>query len=137
MDKSKRRTATLIYALILVMSGAVTAPLTPISATVSKVFDQSVPTITLSTTIYSFAGVAFGIPANLLVGKIGIRKSVFVAVLLFTVGTGLRLFFTTNFYFVHAGQAIQGLGSPFVSNAIGGFSAHWYQGSSVRKKFSL
>lgn len=103
VDKSKRRSATLIYALILMMCGAVTAPLTPITDTVSRVFDQSVPTITLSTTIYSFAGVAFGIPANLLIGKIGIRKAVFVAVLLFTIGTTLRLFFRTSFYFVHAG----------------------------------
>lgn len=88
------------------MTGIVTAPLTPISATVSTVFDQSVPTITLSTTIYSFAGVVFGIPANILVAKIGIKKSVFITALLFTIGTGMKLFFRTNFYFVHAGQAI-------------------------------
>ena len=39
VDKTKRKTATLIYALILIMSGMVTAPLTPIASTVSTVFE--------------------------------------------------------------------------------------------------
>jgi predicted MFS family arabinose efflux permease len=138
VDVIKRKMATLIYALMLVVTGMVTSPLTPVSKTAARIFDTSIPMVTFSSTIYSFSGILFGIPANMIVAKIGIKKSVWICALLFTIGTGIRrFFFQKNFYFVLIGQAIEGIGGPFVCNAIGGFTEHWYTGKKVGISVSI
>lgn len=132
MDITKRRMATLVYALMLIVTGMVTSPLTPVSKTAARIFDTTIPIVTFSSTIYSFTGILFGIPANLIVAKIGIKKSVWICALLFVIGTGIRsFFFQQNFYFVLIGQAIEGIGGPFVCNSVGGFAEHWYTGKKV------
>jgi MFS family permease len=77
-------------------------------------------------------GLVTGIPANALIPKFGIRNSTLLATTLFVVGMFVRTLLGKSFYMVIIGQAIAGLGSPFVGNGIGGFAAHWYSGSTVR-----
>lgn len=131
VDKTRRKVATWIYALILIMTGLVSSPLTPFAKTATKVFNEGVESVNFSTAIYSFSGLVTGILANALIPKMGIRNSTLLATFSFLVGMFVRTLFNKNFYMVHIGNSLAGLGSPFVGNGIGGFAAHWYTGSKV------
>lgn len=137
IDFTKRKLSTIIYALILIMTGLVTSPITPIAKTSTKVFDKSLTLVNLTTSIYSFAGLFMGLPANMLIPKIGVRNSTLIATLLFLIGMFIRTLFNKNFLFIHLGQVIAGFGAPFVGNGIAGFANNWYTGSSVRNKYII
>jgi hypothetical protein len=117
------------------MTGLVASPLTPFAKTATRVYKEGVENVNFSTSIYSFMGLVTGIPANALIPKLGIRNSTLIATFMFLVGMFVRTLLGKSFYMVHIGQAIAGLGSPFVGNGIGGFAAHWYSGPTVSSFF--
>lgn len=131
--KKYRLWVSFVNAIALVLTGFFTAPFTPYADTATKVYGMSVSTINLATSLFSFASLFTGIPANVIIIKLGLRKTKILANLLFTLGNALKLLVNTNVYFVHAGQLIAGLGAPFIQNAIAMFAEEWYQGEGVSK----
>jgi hypothetical protein len=95
--------ATIIYALILIMTGLVSSPITPFAKTATKIFNQGVSTVNLSTAIYSFSGLTTGLIANALIPKIGIRNSTLLTTFAFLVGMFVRTLFNKSFYMIHIG----------------------------------
>lgn len=137
MDKVRRKVATWIYALILIMTGLISSPLTPLAKTATMVFNEGVETINFSTSIYSFSGLVTGLIANTTIPKMGLRNSTLLATATFLVGLFIRTLFNKSFSLIIIGNSIAGLGSPFVCNGIGGFAAHWYTGSKVIKIYKI
>jgi fucose permease len=76
------------------MSGLVASPITPFAKTATQVFNKGVDEVNFSTAIYSFAGLFLGIPANILIPKIGVRNSLLLATFLFSTGLFVRTLFS-------------------------------------------
>lgn len=131
VNKGLRTIMVLIYALVNIGIGIFGSPLTPFSKTAQEVFDKPLNIINLSSSVWSFTGLISGIPANYLMGLLGIRKSLILATFLFFVGMLIKNFINYNFYFVLIGQGIAGLGGPFCSYGTANFAAHWYTGPKV------
>jgi hypothetical protein len=127
-----RKAAFWIYSLLLIASGFVSSPLVPIAPVVKEIFNQEYSVINLTSAIYSFAGLTVGIPVNLALQRLGVRKATVIGASMFTTGVIVRLFIRRNFYLVHVGQIIAGLGSPFIGNNIANFASHWYNKKEVR-----
>ena len=103
----------------------------PIADAASKAYNINISTVNLSTSLFSFACLFTGIPANVLIIKFGLRKTKILANLVFVLGSALKLLVNRNIYYVHAGQLLAGLGAPFVQNSIAIFSEEWFEGEGV------
>ena len=103
-----------VYAIAQVFTGFLSSPLAPIADAASKAYNINISTVNLATSLFSFACLITGIPANILIIKLGLRKSKILANLIFVAGSILKLFVNKNIYFVLAGQLLAGLGTPFV-----------------------
>ena len=125
---NKRGFMVLIYCLMNFSCGFLSSPLAPISKASKNVFDKGLGTINLASSVFSFAGLFTGLLANMLIQKVGIRKSTILTALLFTLGMGVKMLGNWNFYMIIAGEVIAGLGGPFVQNGIGNFADHWFEG---------
>lgn len=121
-NKCYRFWVCIIYGITQIFTGFFTSPFSPYASTASDVYGMTIATINLATSLFSFASLITGIPANVIIIKLGVRKTVNLANLLFLVGNVLKMGVNKNVYFVHVGQLIGGLGSPFVQNSVAMFS---------------
>ena len=96
-------------------------------------FEKSEHVVNLTFSIYLIATLVVGIPSNYIILKLGIRKSCFIASILFTVGAIFRCFFIKHPYFVYAGQFIAGMGAPLAQNGIYYYSKECFSNSKVVK----
>jgi fucose permease len=87
----------------MIWTGFLTSPLAPLADAVSDAYNINISTINLSSSLFSFACLITGIPANFLIIKLGVRNTTIIANLLFVAGNVLKLFVNENIYFVHAG----------------------------------
>ena len=117
-----------LFCLINFNAGFLGAPLAPISKAAKKVYNQDLSTINLASSLYSAAGLCTGLFANLLIHKIGVKKTTLLTAGLYTIGMSTKMLVGVNFYFVHLGEIFAGLGSPFVQYGIASFSDQWYKG---------
>jgi len=65
-------------------------------------------------------------PANYIILKLGLKKSLIISMAMVTVGGGIRMFVNQSFYFIEAGQFIIGLAIPIVMNSQLAFIQTWY-----------
>jgi MFS family permease len=114
MRKAYRVYVCIIYGIALVFTGFFTAPFSPYASTATKVYGMSISTINLATSLFSFACLVAGLPANVIIIKLGLRKTKLLANLLFLVGNCLKILVNKNVYFVHVGNFLAGLGGPMV-----------------------
>ena len=121
----------LIYGITNFSIGFMSAPLAPIAKSIKRAYGRSLDQINLASSIFSFAGLLTGFLANYMIHKCGIRKTTILATFLYSVGMALKLGIGYNFYLVHLGEVIAGMGAPFVQNGIGNFAEHWFDEKSV------
>lgn len=114
-----------IFCLMNFSVGFLSSPLSPISISARKVYpSRGLGTINLASSVFSFAGLVTGLSANFVIHKIGIRKSTILSALLYTVGMAITLLINVNWYLLHAGEIVAGLGAPFVQYGIANFADH-------------
>lgn len=121
----------IIYCLVSVCYGIFGSAMTAYSKTASEVYKVNLDVINLTSSVWSVAGIISGIPANYLIGVLGIRKSLIVATVFYMIGMVVKNFINYNIYLVHVGQFIAGMGGPFCTYATANFAAHWYTGPMV------
>lgn len=138
VNKLYRFYVTILYAGALMMTGLYASPFSPFSKTAKRIYEVDLDQINLTASLFSFASMLTGLPANYLVFKLGIRKSVLLSCGFFFAGNGIKLLASVKFEFVLLGQFIIGLGVPFITTCTAKFSAHWYKaGNSVNKLILL
>lgn len=122
-----RMYVTIIYAGVLGMTGLFASPFSPFAKTAKRIYDIDLDQINLTASLFSLASMISGLPANYLVFKFGIRKSLLVSCGFFFAGNSIKLLATVRFEFVLLGQFVAGLGVPFVVTCTAKFAAHWYE----------
>lgn len=110
-----RYTIIIAYMFAGVVAGMGANPLTPIATTAGKIYNLRQPFVTLTTAIYSIAGVLFGVPANRQAVKSGVRTNMIIGSMLLSVGFIVRILVNENFLFVYFGQGIAGAGVPYIA----------------------
>lgn len=96
------------------------------SGTIEYGFDVEPSTIALSASLIQIANIVAAFPANYMILKLGLKKSLLISMAMVTVGGGTRMFINQSFYFVQAGQFIIGLAIPIVMNSQLTFIQTWY-----------
>jgi len=131
MQTCKKYSALLIYCNLLFALAVVSNPLSPIGKTVKSLFLIDIDKVSLATSLFSFIGIFTGIPSNIVIEIIGIRRSVIAGSLLLFCGMALRMLYDHSIYFIHAGEVIAGFGNPLIQNGLANFAMHWFIGTEV------
>jgi MFS family permease len=126
---NKRGFMVFIFCLMNFSVGFLSSPLAPISKATRIVYpDRGLGTINLASSVFSFAGLMTGLSANFVISKIGMRKATILSAVLYTIGMSIKLLINTNWYLLHLGEIVAGLGGPFVQYGIANFADHWFEG---------
>jgi FLVCR family feline leukemia virus subgroup C receptor-related protein len=68
----------------------------------------------------------FTFPASYAIDTYGTKAGIAIGSVLCLIGTGLRLFVNSSFWWVIIGQVIAGIGRPFILNCQAKISANWF-----------
>lgn len=122
----------IIFGLANFFIGFMGSPVAPFASTAKRVYGVSLDQITLSSSVFSFAGLVTGFSANYVIHKFGMRNATILSSFLALGGMVLKMGINdVSFFSVHLGEVLAGLGAPFIQNGIAHFANHWFQGKSV------
>ena len=121
----------LIYALARVSDSMIKHPFMGFLDTIHTIYSLKIDRIALLCSLWNVGAIFGGLLANWVIIKHGIRVSLILGSILYTIGTGLRCFMNDNYSIVLVGSVIIGLGSPLVMNINPILCMKWFRGSKV------
>jgi FLVCR family feline leukemia virus subgroup C receptor-related protein len=133
----KRKFMSILYFIGVFTVGFLSSPLAPVAKQIKNTYKRSLDQINLASSLFSFCGIITGFLANYTIHHLGIRKAVLISAFCFTIGCGFKMLIEVNFFLVHLGVVICGLGVPFVQSGIGNFADYWYDAKGRQKVMSL
>lgn len=135
-DKTKRAISSLLYILILYLSGASASAMTPFARLAKIAYNSTIENVNLTSSIFSVFSLMLGIPASYWTAKYGSRVCILISTSLQIIGCVCRVLGASgNIWYINLGMVFSGISCPFATNGIAYFSDHWYIGSNVRWKF--
>jgi MFS family permease len=87
--------------------------------------------IDLTFSVYLIASLVLGIPSNIIIVRIGIRRACILSSVLILIGAIVRVAINSHFIVAPIGQLISGLGAPLAINSIYVFCEQSFEPSQV------
>lgn len=107
--------------------------LNPIADYLCTIYGQENTVVNLGGLLFTLMHPIFTFPASYVIDTYGTRVGITIGSFIALVGVGLRLLVNNSFGWVIAGQAIAGIGRPFILNCQAKISANWFSSKSRGK----
>lgn len=104
--------------------------LTPIAAHLCIIYNQDSLIVNLGALLFALMHPIFTFPASYVIDTYGTRVGITIGCLFAMLGVGLRMGVNHSFMMVIFGQAIAGIGRPFILNCQAKISANWFSSTS-------
>ena len=103
----------------------------PILNQLKEAYDASTFLISLPSTFYLILFIPLNLPSNYIIDKYGLKKGFLIGISCTLLGGWIRLGCRESFIYVILGNAVAGIGQPFILNSPAKIAALWFRPERV------